>query len=251
MSSESQWWRTVFTGPWAGVQKLVKTAETTREDSEFIAGFLQGCQGGKVLDVPCGTGRLCLELARRGYEVTGVDLSPALLGEGRIIAETEGLSVNLENRDMRDLPWKGEFDAVICFWGSFGYFDDAGNLDFLRAVFRTLKPGGKLILDTHVLETLYPHFGRGGTWQEVGGALVLRDNQFDHRNSISITQLIIVKDGQVHRETTSIRIYTFRELANQLEDVGFIGLESYGSLAREPFDVRSERLYVVANKSPG
>jgi hypothetical protein len=57
-----------------------------------------------------------------------------------------------------------------------------------------------------------------------------------------------VSDGEVHRETTSIRIYTYRELAEQLEGVGFTELQDFGSLTKEAFTINSERLYLIARK---
>src|SRR5688572_27134537 len=81
----------------------------------------------RILDVPCGTGRHSLELARRGHRVTGVDFNPTVLGRARQLAEDAFLDVDFRECDMRQLAFDAAFDRAICHWGSFGYFDDAGN----------------------------------------------------------------------------------------------------------------------------
>ena len=86
----------------------------------------------KILDVPCGAGRLSIELASRGYQVTGVDINSILLGESKRKAEERGFQITLEQRDMRELPWHGGFDGAICFWSSLGYFDELGNQKSLK-----------------------------------------------------------------------------------------------------------------------
>ena len=70
---------------------------------------------------------------------------------------------------MRDLPWLGEFGGAVCFWSSFGYFDEQGNADFLRAVSNALKPGARFLLDTPWLKLAFPRWRPrhefGGRWE--------------------------------------------------------------------------------------
>jgi SAM-dependent methyltransferase len=78
---------------------------------------------------------------------------------------------------MRELPFEEEFDAAICMWGSFGYFDDEGNLAQARAAARALKPGGRYLIDNPTLESIYPRF-RERNWFEAGDTTVLMENAF-------------------------------------------------------------------------
>src|SRR5262249_19159540 len=94
----------------------------------------------------------------------------------RAAAAGRPLSVRWEQRDMRDLPWSGAFDGAFCFGNSFGYYDEEGNADFLKAVARTLKPGARFLLDTSYLtEGLLPNLQErawypSGAWPN-GGTL--------------------------------------------------------------------------------
>ena len=79
---------------------------------------------GRILDLACGYGRIAVPLARRGFQVTGLDLSKPLLAIARERAAQAGVTVEWRRADMRDIPseWSGQFDAVISIWNSFGYF---------------------------------------------------------------------------------------------------------------------------------
>lgn len=159
MEAQSEWWKLFYSGRLRNVQLLQQfwTPEQTEADADLIEQLLCLSSQASVLDVPCGEGRLSRALAARGYRLTGVDITAAHLDEARQQATAQQLSIQWEQRDMRDLPWEDAFDAAFCFWGSFGYFDDEGNETFLRVVFRALRPGARFLLETHIA---VPEFSR-------------------------------------------------------------------------------------------
>src|SRR5207302_6891134 len=116
--------------------------EQTRADAAFLVETLAPAPGARILDVPCGRGRIAFALAERGYHVSGVDLTPEFIDDARRSARERGLTVQFEQRNMLDLPADASFDHAYCFGNSFGYFLHEGNQAFLRAVHQTLKPGG-------------------------------------------------------------------------------------------------------------
>lgn len=141
-----------------------------------------------------------------------------------------------------------EFDGAFCFWGSFGYFDEQGNRSFLEAVFRALKPGARFLLDTHVAETLLPRLSQKRDWKCVGETLILEERSYNPAVARTDTEWTAVRDGKVYKKTTSIRLYTYRELCQLFTGVGFVDLEPYGSLNGESFELSSPRLYLTATK---
>jgi SAM-dependent methyltransferase len=247
MGTQAEWWEEFFSGIWLDVQRQIKTHEETRSEVDFIERVLQLPPGAQVLDVPCGTGRHSLELATRGYRVTGVDITSQLLDDARRGADELQVEVEWECRDMRDLPWEGEFDGAFCWWGSFGYFDESGDRSFLEACSRVLKPGARFLVDSLVAEALFPVFAER-MWRRSGDTLVLYENCYDHVHGRVDTTWTLVQEGKKEMKYSSMRIYTYRELCQLLGDAGFVHYEGYGSISSVPFVLGSRRLYVVAVK---
>jgi SAM-dependent methyltransferase len=249
MDSQAGWWRTFFSGPVVDFWLAVPTGEQTQQEADFIQEALQVPSPAKILDVPCGGGRHCHALAGRGYEMTGVDLSPGFLDAARSQSEERPGVTAWMQREMRDLPWSEEFDGAFSFGNSFGYDDDGGNADFLKAVSRALKPGARFLLDTsYVLEILLPSF-QERSWYEVGDMLVLAQRRYDPPSSQLHVEYVWIRGGSVERRAMSARLYSYREIVRLLEEAGFTDVQGYSSLAREPFRLGSNRLLTVATKS--
>jgi SAM-dependent methyltransferase len=120
----------------------------TRQEVEFLVGELGLAPGMRVLDVGCGPGRHALELARRGLEVVGVDLSPEFVRLARDAAAREGLAgASFVHSDVRDLAYDAGFDAVVCLCqGGFGLLGGAEDAELVGRFARALRPGGRLAL---------------------------------------------------------------------------------------------------------
>lgn len=124
------------------------SAARTQAEVDFIEQSLELKPASHVLDLCCGHGRHAIELARRGYQVTGVDLSARALRRARRAASEAGADIRWQRCDMRDVAFQGEFDGVINMFTSFGYLEseeeDRGVLERVRAA---LRPGGRFLID--------------------------------------------------------------------------------------------------------
>lgn len=135
--------------------------EQTEREVAFLLDVLPPPPA-SVLDVPCGFGRHAVALAGHGYRATGVEKNETVAAEAR----RAGLEVHvLDMRALRELP--GSFDAVICMWASFGWFDDETNADVLGHMAEKARPGGVVVLDVYDPEWFRAHQGphevdRGG-----------------------------------------------------------------------------------------
>ncbi len=111
-----------------------------------LVSWLRLKPGARVLDLACGRGRYSLELRRRGFDVTGVDLAPASIAHAQQFADEH---LRFRVHDMREaLGEPGHYDCVLNLFTSFGYFDsEAENVLVLRAIADALRPGGELVLD--------------------------------------------------------------------------------------------------------
>jgi 2-polyprenyl-3-methyl-5-hydroxy-6-metoxy-1,4-benzoquinol methylase len=113
----------------------------TPDDASFVAYALALRAASSILDVPCGIGRVSLPLARLGYAVTGVDFVESFVAKARDNAKRAGLAVEFVRADMRDLPFRTQFDGIFNWLGSFGYFSDARTIALLQDSRRPSGPG--------------------------------------------------------------------------------------------------------------
>ena len=249
MSSPSAWWESFFDAITLDLWRLVFTEEQSKLEADFLAKALELQLPAKILDAPCGEGRLARQLALRGFEMTGVDFSPAFLEEARHRADELHLEIAWRQADMRHLDWQQEFDGAFCMGGSFGYFDDAGNASFLKSVAQSLKPGAKFVLDaSRVAEGVLPSV-QEREWVRVGDILFLQENHYDHVHGRMETEYTFIRDGQVQKKTSSDRVYTYREHCQLLEEAGFTGCDAYSSFSLEPYKLGSPQLFLVARKA--
>ncbi|HEV7860058.1 MAG TPA: methyltransferase domain-containing protein [Pyrinomonadaceae bacterium] len=248
MNVREEWWENFFHGVALDLWRGAVTAEQTRVEADFIEAMLRVSPVAEILDVPCGNGRLSLELAARGYSLTGVDFAADFIEEARAGAVERNLKVAFEHKDMRDLPLAARFDGAFCFGNSFGYMTDEGNADFVKAVGRALKPGARFVIDTHnIAETTLLKF-KQRQWFEIGDITLLIENRYDHVTSRLHTDYTFMRGGQTDKRPSSQRLYTYGELCRLLEEAGFTECEGYGLLDQEPFDMNSDRLLMVATR---
>jgi SAM-dependent methyltransferase len=246
MGSSADWWRTFFSGPMVDSWLRATTEEQTRQEAAFIREALGVPPPARLLDVPCGGGRHSSALAGFGYDMTGVDLSSGFLEAARRQPSAGPGSVAWEHREMRDLPWPGRFDGAFRFGNSFGYLDDEGNADFLKAVARALNLGARFALDTsYVLEIILNGI-QWRTWYSAGDILMLADRRYDPAEGRLHVEYTWISEGKLDRRAMSARLYTYREVFGLLEEAGFTDLQGYGSLTREPFRIGCDRLLVIA-----
>jgi len=244
----TNWWENFFHGVALDFWRAVISDEQTCAEADFIQKHLQLSAGAKVLDVPCGNARLSIELARRGFQLTSVDVAPEFIAEGKMKSSKAGLPIDLHERDMRDLPWTGEFDGAFCFGNSFGYLDDQGNLDFLKAVSNALRPDAKFLLDIGAIaECLLPVFQENRS-MEVGGITLVADSRYDHAQGRMFTEYTFIRDGQTDRRPASQRVYTYHELQELLREASFEIVVAYSSLSEDPFKLGAQRLLLISEK---
>ena len=120
------WYTSFFTGVVVEMWRDAISPEHTRLEADYLAKELRLSPGARVLDVPCGHGRHSVELARRGYRMTGVDISPEMIRAAQAHAASAGVQVEWRNAEMRELAGPAQFDAAFCFGNSFGYLDRGG-----------------------------------------------------------------------------------------------------------------------------
>ncbi len=237
-----QWFETFFQGPPVDFWTRAMTPALTSADADFLEKTFGVQHGGRLLDVPCGNGRHSIELARRGYRVTGIDLSDEMLA----LARAE-LAADWRKGDMRALDLEpSAYDGAFCFGNSFGYLDHAGASAFFSALAGALKPGAKLAIETSVAaESILPTLVQK-RWHRFGDLLILSENRYDARHSRLDIDYTFVRGSSIETRPTSSYVFTVAEIARMLESAGLEIEALSGSVAGEPFLLGMPRLLITA-----
>jgi len=220
----------------------------TPEQVSQVVTLLRLRPGQRVLDLCCGPGRFSLELARRGFRVTGVDRTRSYLRRARKAAAREHLDIEFVQADMRRFVQAGAFDACISVFTSFGYFrSQPDDLRVCRNVFRSLRPGGAFLIEILGKEGLARRF-QARDWFESGDALLLQERRPVDGWSGLEQRWILIRRGRVRTFRLWLRLYSAVELCRLLSQAGFRSVKAFGGFDGTPYDDAARRLVVVGRK---
>ncbi len=202
----------------------------------------------KILDLCCGVGRHSHELARRGFDVVGVDRKEKYLEDARSIARDEGLNIEFIREDMRKFCRPDNFDVVLNMYTSFGYFEDeAEDVQVVQNISRSLREGGCFFMESMSKEVL-AHIFSERSWVEVEGKFMLEERKIeDNWGRIRSRWIIFDGDKRMEHELT-IRLYSATEMRKLLLRNGFKTVDFFGNLKGDPYDHTAQRLIVLAKK---
>jgi SAM-dependent methyltransferase len=205
--------------------------------------------GGAVLDVPCGPGRHVLPLARRGYQVCGVDLNSSYLEEARRRVERAQLEVELLRADMREFARPASFDLVINLYTSFGYSTDpADDLRMLQSWRRCLRPGGQLVLELVTRETVRAE--APVVHQLADARRIVEHATLSPDRSVIERRWTVQAPRSQRTWIARHRLYDVAGLCALVESAGFCDLRSYGSLDGRDFSSAEDSAVLVAKAKP-
>ena len=241
---KSEWFETFFQGPAVDFWTRAMTPAFTLADVDFLEKALEVNPAARLLDIPCGNGRHSIELGRRGYRTTGIDLSDEFLAAAR----TE-LDADWRKGDMRELEVEpSAFDGAFCFGNSFGYLDHTGVAAFLSALAGALKPGAKLVIETGMTaESILPTLVQK-RWHRFGDLIILSENRYDPWKSCLNIDYTFVRGGVIETRPTASYVFTAAELRRMLHTAGFETLSFHGGMADEPYQLGSPRLVIIARR---
>ena len=246
---ESEWWRSWF-GPGYLALYDQYLAERTPVEIDQLEALLSLRPPLRILDLPCGQGRHAIELARRGYDVTGVDLSPFLLKIAEERARADGVRVRWLPGDMRQ-PIAGErFDAVVNLFTSLGYFaDEADDRKVVDAAAAMLVPGGRFVLEVINGERLMAQF-QEREWFTVGQAAVAERRSLDRSARRMVVERTVTTRDETEVSLHALRLYDGRDVDAMLRSAGFAPVELYGDWSGEPLTPESLRVLAVGSMPP-
>lgn len=242
------WYRAFFHGDWQRGAAGMITAESGEAQAKFIADVLQLTPGARVLDTVCGNGRHAVALAKMGYDVTGTDLSEEQIAAARAAASAAGVRIPFEVRDMRELPFDGEFDAAYNVFTSFGYFEDQqDDRRALRSFRRALRLGGAFFIDYINFIGIVPRFSPASFTRGGDDVLMLTEHRWELLDgTMRDTWTIVEKGGERRSYDSLVRMYTPYELRRELDAVGLKVTRAFGGWDGSELRPTSIRLMLVA-----
>jgi SAM-dependent methyltransferase len=242
------WYHEFFTGVALDFWRAAVPPEHSDAEAAFLAEELAVRPPARLLDVPCGDGRLALRLAARGYDVTGLDISPENIAACRG-ATPPGAKAAWVQADMQGLPVEGPFDGACCCGNSFGYLDYPAQQEFLSRLSAALRPGARLVIDASIAaDTLLPRFEKRA-WYEAGGIYFLVENDYVVSESRLDTVCTFLWSGRKEVRRFSHFVYTVAEIRRMLAAAGLNTTALYAGLDRQPLDGAARMAIVVAQRS--
>lgn len=248
-------------GQWASIYDCFypdRSAEVA-----FWSG-VAGQRGPHLLDVMCGTAEVSLGLARSGYRVTGIDVSPAMLAVAArrldTAADYPAKNLCLVRGDARAIatPAKAFDFALVGGSGSFNHLDRRGATDALGELGRVLRPGGGLgleLLNPGLLKEMYPA-RTFGPFRPTQPGLSVEKTSYNHydraKNLFQIRQVTRVStDAQEieFEESFALRVWQPEEVKAMVEAAGFHHVDFFGDHQMSAFNRWSPDLLVVATKA--
>ncbi len=226
-----QWYESLFENY---AQKYDKECyvQGTLGECDFIEQELAS-KSLKVIDVGCGTGRHSIELTRRGYQVTGIDLSESQLNYAKEKAKQSDLKIDFQKHDARNLPFVGEFDAAIMLCeGGFSLMEtDEMNFEILKNATKALKVKGKLIFTA--LNGLFPLFHSVKEFYEAAakeGNSACKDCSFDLMTFRDHNTVAFEDDAGNKKELKcNERYYLPSEITWLLKSLGYKKIDIFGA----------------------
>lgn len=201
-----------------------------------------------ILDLACGYGRHSILLAKKGYSVTGYDLSADYINQARQEAERAGVNVTFDCTDMRSLDVSDRFDAVISFSTSLAFYEDKVNRDIFQRIYKALRPHGVFLFDQANLFWVISLHKHSGTQKLPDGRIHRYKYSFDAGKCILSRRSVLEDEKGCCESGWDIRYYTLPELHSIFKEIGFNVLRVYGNYDSSPYRVESNRLILILKK---
>lgn len=233
------WWQSFFDADYLKIWSGHMPETRTVEEADFFWRTLGLRPGSRVLDAPCGYGRISRLLADREATVLGVDQSQELLAEAeRTRGDIGADRLRYLRQDLRQPLEEGDFDAAINVFSSLGYGDEKDDVAVLRTLSGAVRPGGTVLVETIHRDAFAVILSRGGppASRLADGTLVLEDLRFDGVTGRMESTWYWQGPSGGGQKSASVRIYSVTELVRLMEQAGLCFRQALQSRTGVPFE---------------
>lgn len=250
------WWQTFFDASYLELWNTFLTPERTATETKQLIELLDIRRNTRVLDAPCGSGRISRGLAEHGAIVLGVDQSADLIAEAeRTRGDISTDYLRYLQHDLRNPLEEYEFDIALNIFSSLGYGDEIDDISILTTLAKSLHPGGTLVVETNHRDNLIAKLARGEhkAHTRPDGTTFQEDIEFDPvTGRVESTWRWSGPEGEVTKHS-SLRVYSPTEMVRLIERAGFTISSVNAGLTREPYRAAppqmGSRLVVIATRA--
>lgn len=245
---KNNWYEDFFAGLNCEMWNKAVSAEWTQREVDFLLATLAVQPGASLLDIQCGNGRHTIELAKRGYHPTGLDLSAEFLATLKEQVAAEELPVEVVQGDILTTTFEPSFDGAYCLGNGFGYVDYDGMNTFVKNVAGSLKPTAHLVVNSGlVAESILPNFPKTNRY-ELGDLVMDISNSYVIGESYMATELTYTKAGRSEKHYFKHYVYTLAEIKRLLASHGLRTMAVYNSTEKGDYQLGDQQMYLVAEK---
>jgi SAM-dependent methyltransferase len=249
---ENEWYKNA----WSLDIKNMSWTENTEKEVGFLIRAMGLSGGERILDLACGFGRHSLAFAERGYDVTGVDITPEFIEDARKTAKARRLHADFICADIRDVDFRGEFDVVLNLAdGAVGYLEnDEENLKIFDVISRALRPGGKHFMDICSREHAEKCFP-AKAWEIGAKSLSLADFGWDETTKRMLYGEAVIPFGELAQPPVltdprpGVRLYNKEELRDILAERGMSVLQTFSDYDGSLDSYKKIQLMVYSQKA--
>jgi SAM-dependent methyltransferase len=221
--------------------------------AQYVKDLAHLKDGAKVLDAGCGLGRISVELAALGLDVTGVDIIQSELDAARDSAEAEGVPLTLINHDLRNWHVPDQFDCAVNLYTSFGYCETVEeDLQILHNIADSVKPDGTFIMECTSRETAVMYWTPGEEFERAGYKVVTHFEVTGAWEGLKSQWILYPLTGDTTKpvvdHTFIQRLYPATFLRDKLLEFGFSKAEVYGDYDLSPYNEHARTMIIIGKK---
>jgi SAM-dependent methyltransferase len=241
----SDWWQSFFDADYLRLWGQGGVTGPTAAQIDGLWSLLELRQGTRVLDAPCGYGRLSRPLAERGAAVLGVDQSPVLLEHAERGRKGVGCAqLRYLRHDLRAPLPEGDFDCALNIFTSLGYGGEDDDLAILETLYGALRPGGRIFVETNHRDAVAAFLSRcvAPSQRLPDGTLLVEAPRLDAIRGRIETCWHWYGPAGHGTKSASLRVYTATELVRLLECAGFRYLSAHRGCSADRFTAEGPEL---------
>jgi len=245
------WYEDFFQGINCEIWEKAIPSEVTQQEVDFLVSELNLQQGQHILDIPCGFGRHSIELSKRGFNVTGVDISQTFIQGLTEKINSEGLNIKAIQADILAVQLNEKFSGAVCLGNSFGYFNSEKMKLFVAKVAVSLETGAKFIINSGMIaESILPNFSNYSKNKSYNFGNVTMDvtNIYNVEDSYMISNLLYTKEDKTEQHSFKHYVFTLGEVKRLLKSSGLRIIASYSSTSKADYILGDQQVYIVAEK---